>query len=114
MITEKDFRKLTLEEQVKYFEDLGISFIVEASAEKVIFIQKEESDDMLIGFHDNRNIEWGKLKRLSVWGKFINSEYEVINANGSYNEEARLVPIKVIQPKDLFIEECENKPELSN
>lgn len=104
MITEKEFEKLSLKEQVKYFEDLGIDFIVENSAEKVLFDEKEESDDMLIGFYDNKNIEWGKLKRLSIWCNFINSEYEVITAKGSYKEEARLIPIKKFCSKDLFKE----------
>lgn len=104
MITEKEFEKLSLKEQVKYFEGLGIDFIVENSAEKVLFDEKEESDDMLIGFYDNKNIEWGKLKRLSIWCNFINSEYEVITAKGSYKEEARLIPIKKFCSKDLFKE----------
>lgn len=111
MITKTEFDKLSVKEQVKYFEDLGINFIVENSAEKVLFEEKEETGEMLICFYDNERAEWAFLNTLSVYcGSFINAEYKVVNANCSYDEEARLQPIRKIYADELFDEDNSEIP----
>lgn len=103
MITDKEFERLSLKEQVKYFKDIGIDFIVETGAEKVTFAEKEESDDMLICFYDNYRSEWGYLKKLRMlYDRIIEAQYVVISAKGSYDEEANLLPIKKVKVEDLF------------
>lgn len=105
MITEKEFEKLTLKEQVKYFEELGIDFIVNTSAEKITFVEKEESNDMLICFYDNCRSEWCILTKLRMaYNNLIEAQYIVVSANGSYNEEANLLPIRKLKAEDLFKE----------
>lgn len=111
MITKKEFDKLSVKEQVKYFEELGIDFIVENSAEKVLFKEKEESGEMLICFYDNERAEWAFLNTLSTYcGRYINAEYKVVNANDCYIEEARLQPIRKIYADELFNEDNSETP----
>lgn len=111
MITKKEFDKLSVKEQVKYFEELGIDFIVENSAEKVLIKEKEETGEMLICFYDNERAEWAFLNTLSIYcGKYINAKYKVINAIGSYDEEARLQAIRKIYADELFNEDNSEKP----
>lgn len=111
MITKKEFDKLSVKEQVKYFKDLDIDFIVENSAEKVLFKEKEETGEMLICFYDNERAEWAFLNALTEYcGRYINAKYKVLSANGYYDEEARLQPIRKFRAYELFEEDKSEKP----
>lgn len=102
-ISYKEFRKLSLKDKVKFFEDRNISFYCNKSREGVYF--EVDGEDVFIRFVNNIINELGKIIKIDTLGDYICVKYTIKNVKSSYNEEAYIIPFIEKTAGDLFYEE---------